>query len=153
MKNIENLQSGRKSRRGMTLIELVVSVAVMTILASMAIPLAENSMKRSRELALRESLMRIREAIDRFYDKNDRATPQMPEEDKYPKSLQQLVDAKFLRKVPLDPISRTSEWLVLSYSDKFDEDYFIPNQNPDNVYDVRTISEETALNETRYVTW
>lgn len=143
----------RRRLFGMTLIELVVSVAVMTILASMAIPLAENSVRRSREFALRESLMRIRESIDRFYDKNDRATPQMPEEDKYPKSLQQLVEAKFLRKIPVDPLTGSGEWLILSYSDKFDEDYFVPNQNPDSVYDVRTTSEETSLDGTRYVTW
>ena len=139
--------------RGLTLIELVIAVAVLSILATLAMPLAENSVRRTREMALRENLRKMRRAIDRYYDKADKASPGLPEEEKYPKSLEELVEKKFLRRVPKDPVTGEAEWLILSYTDTFDEDYFIPNENPENVYDVRSASEDTALDGTRYMTW
>jgi general secretion pathway protein G len=142
-----------KTKQGMTLIELVISVAVLSILASMAMPMARNSVIRTKEVLLREKLREIRTAIDRFYDKNHRDAPTMPEEEKYPKNLEQLVQKKYIRKIPEDPVTGKAEWIIISYTDTFDPDYFIADQNPENVYDIRSTSEDTALDGSRYVTW
>lgn len=143
----------KNDEKGMTLIELVISIAVLSILASMAAPMARNSVIRTKEMMLRENLRKMRNAIDRFYDKNHRDAPTMPEEEKYPKSLNQLVEKKFLRKVPNDPVTGKEEWIIISYTDTFDPDYYIADQDPDNVYDIRSTSEETALDGSRYVEW
>jgi general secretion pathway protein G len=138
---------------GLTLIELVISIAILSILAGMAMPLAENGMKRAREVELRENLRRIRTGIDRYYDRMDREAPTRPEEEKYPKSMQDLVEKKILRRVPVDPITGKDDWIIISYTDKFDEEAYIINENPENLYDVRSRSEEVALDGTRYVSW
>jgi len=139
--------------RGLTLIELVISIAILSILAGMAMPLAENGMKRAREMELRETLRGVRKSIDRYYDQMDRDAPTRPEEEKYPKSLQDLVEKKILRKVPLDPITGKDDWIIISYTDKFDEEAYIINENPENVFDIRSRSEEEALDGSKFISW
>ncbi len=150
-----------RDARGFTLIELLITVAVLGILASAALPLAHVTAKRTREIELRRSLRTLRENTDRFkleYDKA-RANAQDAKEifkkkvtaDRtgYPLTLEELVEAKVLRRIPKDPMSPDGKWITRSYSDNPDSSL---TDNRD-VYDVRSASKEKALDGTPYDTW
>jgi len=147
--------------RGFTLIELIVSIFIISILVGLALPLAKNSIKREKEFELRAALREMRTAIDKYKDASDRGFVQLKvDTDGYPETLQVLVDGvqmvgqvdkklKFLRKVPVDPMTNKTEWGLRSYQD----DPKSTSWGGQDVFDVYTKSEGTAFDGTKYKEW
>ena len=151
--------------RGFTFIELLVVSALLLILASAAMPLAKVTMQRQREAELRRNLREIRTAIDKYKDAVDTgqigSTDVRAGSEGYPPDLETLVEGvsvagdasgrklKFLRRIPIDPMTNSIEWGKRSYQDRPDSTSF----GGQNVYDVYTKSEGTALDGTKYKDW
>jgi general secretion pathway protein G len=147
-----------KNSRGFTLIELMVATAILVILTTMALPLARVSIKREKERELRYDLWQMRDAIDRYKDAADRAAFQIKlGSEGYPPDLDTLVQGvdsngkklRFLRKVPVDPMTGKTEWGMRSVQD----DPTSTSWDGQNVFDVYTQSEGTALDGTKYKDW
>jgi general secretion pathway protein G len=148
-------------RRGFTLIELMVSVFIIAILVGLAIPLARNSVKRQKEFELRQALRDMRTAIDKYKDASDRGFIQMKvDTNGYPDTLQILVDGvqmvgtvdkklKFLRSVPMDPMTNSKDWGLRSDQD----DPKMNSWDGRDVFDVYTKSQGTAFDGTKYKDW
>ena len=150
---------------GYTLVEVLVVSVVLLILASAAMPLARVTIQRQREVELRRTLRELRTAIDRYKDAADQgiiaATDLRPGNENYPSTLEVLVEGvtkagdatgvklKFLRRIPVDPMTGGAEWGLRSYQDKPDS----TSWGGQNVYDVHTKSEGTALDGTKYRDW
>lgn len=155
----------RRSSPGFTFIELIVATAVMMILASAALPLARVSIRRQKESGLRVELRTMRTAIDRFKDLADSggiaATALRLGCENYPASLEALVDGvprandasgrpvKFLRRIPIDPITGRADWGFRSYMDAPDATTW----GGQCVYDVYCKAEGRALDGTRFREW
>jgi general secretion pathway protein G len=149
------------SRRGFTLIELIVSIFIISILIGLALPLAKNSIKREKEFELRSALREMRTAIDKYKDASDRGFIRMKvDTDGYPETLQVLVDGvqmvgqvdkklKFLRKIPIDPMTDKTDWGLRSYQD----DPKSTSWGGQDVFDVHTKSEGMAFDGTKYKEW
>jgi general secretion pathway protein G len=151
--------------KGYTFIEVAVVAAIIAILASAALPLAKVTMQRQRELELRRTLREIRTAIDKFKDAADQnqISPNDIDNDAegYPPSLKILVDGvtpandttgkklRYLRRIPTDPMTRTTEWGLRSSRDQPDS----RSWGGQNVYDVYTKHEGRALDGTNYRDW
>ncbi|MEI6245084.1 MAG: type II secretion system protein [Acidobacteriota bacterium] len=158
-------QTRRANQSGFTFIELVVSTAIIAILASGAIPLARVSMRRTREAELHRALREVRMAIDKFKDAADQQIISPLElqagGDGYPKDLQQLVDGvalnndasgkkmRFLRRIPIDPITGRADWKLRAYGDDAKSTVW----GGGNVYAVASKSDGTALDGTKYKDW
>ncbi|HLW89208.1 MAG TPA: type II secretion system protein [Terriglobales bacterium] len=143
---------------GFTLIELVATVTILTILALMAIPLATLSIKRERERELRRDLWEMRDAIDRYKDAADKQLFQTKLDSQgYPPDLDTLVKGvdvggkkvRFLRKIPIDPMTKSAEWGMRSMQDDPDSDSW----GGQSVFDVFTKSQGEALDGTKYKDW
>src|SRR6202161_2626964 len=148
----------KPTERGLTLIELIVTVAILAILASAAVPVARFKVKRDRERELRGDLWEMRNAIDRYKDAADRGAFQTKVDSQgYPPDLDTLVkgvDAngkkiRFLRHVPIDPMTGKDEWGMRAMKDDIDSDSW----SGDSVFDVYSKSEGTGLDGTKYKTW
>jgi len=155
----------RRLARGYTFVELLVVSSIVMILASAAIPLARVTARRQREAELRHSLREIRTAIDKYKDAADLG--QIASHDikvgseGYPPDLQVLVDGvgvqndatgrrlKFLRRIPLDPLTHSTEWAHRSYQDAPD----VSRWGGQNVFDVHTTFDGTALDGSKYKDW
>jgi general secretion pathway protein G len=146
------------SRSGFTLIELIVATAILMILTGMALPLARLSIKREKEHELHFYLWQMRDAIDRYKDAADRGAFQIAVgTEGYPKDLQTLVDGvdvagkkvRFLRKIPVDPMTGNTDWGLRSMQDDPTSDSW----GGQNVFDVYSKSEGTALDGTKYKEW
>ena len=144
--------------RGFTLIELIVATAILVILSSMALPLARVSIKREKEKELRYDLWQMRDAIDRYKDTADRGGFQVKVgTEGYPPDLETLVKGvdvggkkvRFLRKVPVDPMTGNTDWGLRSMQDDPDSDSW----GGQNVFDVYSKSLGTALNGSKYKEW
>ncbi len=142
----------------MTLVELIVTVAILAILASAAVPLARFRAQRERERELRYDLWQMRDAIDHYKDAADRhAFITKMDSQGYPPDLDTLVkgvDAqgkklKFLRRIPVDPMTGKAEWLLRSMQDEPNSDSW----GGQNVFDVASKSKGTALDGTKYSDW
>jgi general secretion pathway protein G len=152
---------GRES--GLTLLELVVATAMLLVLATMALPMARVKVKRDREIQLRWALREMRDAIDRYKDACDlKQIEQDPENDCYPKSLDQLVEGvplvnvpeadrkvRFLRRIPIDPMTGRDDWVFRCVKDEPDSRFWCG----DNVFDVSSRSIGTGLDGTHYSDW
>jgi general secretion pathway protein G len=151
-----NAAASRQS--GLTLVELIVTVAILAILASAVVPLARFRVKREKERELRYDLWQMRDAIDRYKDAADRHAF-MPKADSqnYPPDLDTLVkgvDAqgkklKFLRRIPVDPMTGKAEWTMRSMQDEPNSDSW----GGQNVFDVASKAQGTALDGTKYSDW
>ena len=148
----------RRAARGFTLIELIVATAIMVILVSMAVPVTSFAIKRERERELRYDLWMMRDAIDRYKDAADRAAFQIKlGSEGYPPDLETLVNGvdsngkklKFLRHIPVDPMTGKAEWGLRSMQDDPTSDSW----GGESVFDVYTKSEATALDGTKYKDW
>ena len=149
------------SESGLTLVELIICVAIVALLASAAIPIARFQVKRTKERELRRDLWEMRDAIDHYKDAADKGAFQIKADSLgYPPDLQTLVDGvevtsaqgkkvKFLRKVPTDPMTNNTDWGLRSNQDDTDSDSF----GGQNIFDVHTKSQDTALDGTKYSTW
>jgi general secretion pathway protein G len=144
--------------RGFTLIELIVATAILTILTGMAIPLVRVTIKRQKEHELRQDLWDLRDAIDRYKDAADRGAFQIKVgSEGYPPDLETLVNGvdvqtkklKFLRRIPIDPMTNKPDWGMRSMQDDPTSDSWDGN----NVFDVFTKSQDTALDGTKYKDW
>lgn len=148
---------------GFTLIELIVVVIIIAVLASVAIPMAETTIKREKEIQLRRSLRTIRQALDDYRDFVEKNKIEM-DEDRYglPEKLENLVEGieyrdhknqlkikKFLRHIPRDPMTNSTDWGLRSYQDKVDSSRW----GEENIWDVYTKSEQKALDGSYYKDW
>jgi general secretion pathway protein G len=150
-----------KGERGYSLTELVVVCAVLSILAGVSFPVVKFTQKRAKELELRAQLREMRSAIDEFKRYSDAGfIPVDFGTDGYPKELEVLVEgvdlvgqidkrARFLRRIPVDPMTGEAEWGLRSYQDESDAESW----GGENVYDVYTTSDGTALDGTKYREW
>jgi general secretion pathway protein G len=143
---------------GLTLVELIVTVAILAILASAAVPLARFKAQRERERELRYDLWQMRDAIDKYKDAADRHAFQTKvDSQNYPPDLDTLVkgvDAqgkklKFLRRIPVDPMTGKAEWTLRSMQDDANSDSW----GGQNVFDVASKSQRLALDGTKYSDW
>ena len=149
---------GGKSAAGFTLMELIVTTIILMVLTGMAVPLMRLNIKREREKELRYDLWQLRDAIDRYKDAADRGMFQIKlGSEGYPPDLDTLVNGvdvqgkklRFLRKIPVDPMTGKAEWGMRSMQD----DPTSESWGGDNVFDVFTKSEGTALDGTKYKDW
>ena len=133
------LQRRRNGASGFTLIELLVVTALVVVLASLALVGYQNSVVRAREAVLKEDLFRLRDAIDQYYaDKN-----------KWPQTLQDLVTDGYVREVPEDPITNsTDSWQTVPA----EPDPGNPTSEP-GIFDVKSGSDRTALDGSPYAEW
>jgi general secretion pathway protein G len=150
--------SRNRSQSGLTLVELIVTVAILAIIASAAVPLARFRAQRERERELRYDLWQMRDAIDHYKDAAERhAFITKMDSQGYPPDLDTLVkgvDAqgkklKFLRRIPVDPMTGKPEWLLRSMQDEPNSDSW----GGQNVFDVASKSKGTALDGTKYSDW
>jgi general secretion pathway protein G len=160
----------RRADGGFTLLELVIVVAIVGILASVALPLSHWSVKRSKEVELQEALRQIRDAIDSYHQA---AVQQLIEvkggEPGYPPDLETLAKGvelvqtegdeeghareprriKFLRRIPIDPMTGQAEWGLRCYESDPDARFWCRK----DVYDVYTLSRGTSIEGTPYSEW
>ena len=138
--------------------ELIVTTIILMILTGMAVPLMRLNIKREREKELRYDLWQLRDGIDRYKDAADRGMFQIKlGSEGYPPDLETLVNGvdvqgkkmRFLRKIPVDPMTGKAEWGMRSMQD----DPTSESWGGDNVFDVYTKSEGTALDGTKYKDW
>jgi len=147
--------------RAFTLLELIVAMALLLLLTSVALPIARNQVKRTKEVELRRDLREMRQAIDRYKDFADRGMIAANQNTfGYPPDLKTLVDGvalkgtatakyKFLRKIPVDPMSGTADWGMRSMQDEGDS----KSWSGEDVFDVYTKSDGIAFDGTKYSDW
>lgn len=148
----------RQREHGLTLVELIVTVAILSILAGVAYPIARFQVQREKEQELRRDLWEMRDAIDHYKDAADRGAIQTKVDSYgYPPDLDTLVNGvdiqgkkvKFLRAIPVDPMTGKAEWSLRSMQDDPDSDSW----GGQNVFDVHSESQGTALDGTKYSDW
>jgi general secretion pathway protein G len=158
------------NNRGLSLIELVVTMVILGILASMILPSARMTSVRVKEIELKRNLRELRTALDeykKYYDKavdDKKIIPSLNKPAGYPETLQVLIDGydfgglvgykkKFLRRVPMDPFHQAKEgepvWGMRSYEDEPDS----KSWGGQDVYDVYSLSDGTAIDGTKYKDW
>jgi general secretion pathway protein G len=142
----------------MTLVELITAITILLILVGMAVPLTRLNIKRERERELRRDLWEMRDSIDRYKDAADRGAFQIKVgTEGYPPDLDTLVKGvdvngkkvRFLRKIPVDPMTGKAEWGMRSMQDDPESESW----GGQNVFDVFTKSQDTGLNGTKYKDW
>ena len=152
----------RRGQRGFTMVELVTTMTVMVILAGVALPVAHTLERRRRELELRKVLRQIRTAIDEYHLVVQRVptASQEADDEGWPDDLEVLVEgidlglpnelrARFLRRIPKDPLTEDTEWGKRSSKQEPDDEFW----DQSHVYDVFSLSEGTALDGSEYRTW
>src|SRR5271170_5358673 len=152
------IRSIHKGERGLTLVELIVTVFILAILASAAVPLRMWDVKRQRERELHTDLWQMRDAIDKYKDAADKgAFMTKVDSQNYPPDLDTLVNGvdvqgkklKFLRRIPVDPMTGKAEWGLRSMQDDPTSDSW----GGQNIFDVYTKSEGAGLDGTKYKDW
>jgi general secretion pathway protein G len=147
-----------KRNRGFSLLELIIATTILLILSTMVLPMARLSIKREKEHILRADLWEMRDAIDRYKLDADRGAFQTKIDSQgYPPDLETLVKGvdvqgkkvRYLRKIPTDPMTNTTEWGMRSMQDDPDSDSF----GGQSVFDVFTKSTDEALDGTKYKDW
>lgn len=148
----------RSGESGVTLTELIIVITILSILATAAVPAVKFEVKRAKERELRADLWEMRRSIDMYKDVADLGGIQTKaDSNNYPPDLQTLVDGvtvkdkkmRFLRAIPIDPMTGNADWGLRSNQDAPDADSF----GGQNVYDVYSKSTGTALDGTKYNTW
>jgi general secretion pathway protein G len=149
------------SDKAFMLIELIAAITILLVLTTLALPLARNTIIRGREERLREDLRMMREAIDRYKgDSDSQKIPIKVDSFGYPPDLQTLVDGvpvkgtanakyKYLRKIPIDPMTGNADWGLRAMQDDLDS----RSWGGQNVFDVYSKSQGTALDGTQYADW
>ena len=133
----ETMKNKAGSQRGFTLLELMIVLAIMGILLTIAQPSLKSSIIRAREAVLREDLFQLREAVDQYYADND----------KYPSAIEDLLNQQertrsYLRDIPKDPFTGATDWITVA-----------PEGEEGGVFDVHSASPLIALDGTPYNSW
>ncbi|HKW32129.1 MAG TPA: prepilin-type N-terminal cleavage/methylation domain-containing protein [Candidatus Acidoferrum sp.] len=151
----------RGSESGVTLLELIIAASILLVLASAALPVVRFSVQRTREAQLHKALREIRDAIDHYKDYADRNLIRVEVgSEGYPPDLDTLVKpiqigagsdrkVRFLRRIPVDPMTGRAEWNLQSVQDDPDS----TSWGGKNVFDAHSKSQGTALNGTKYADW
>lgn len=157
--NIYHRQDRVLRQNGFTLLELIVAATILSILTMMALPLARVTIQREKERQLRRALWEMRDAIDRYEMAGERGAFQIKADSGgYPPDLETLVKGveaqggkkmRFLRSLPIDPMTKTTEWGLRSMQDDPDSDSW----GGQNVFDVYTKSQGEGLDGTKYKDW
>lgn len=133
-----SIQNGEGRKRGYTLIELMIVMAIVSILVSIAIPMYQKSILRTKESLLKNNLFTLRTVIDEYtFDKQ-----------KAPQTLQDLVSGGYLRAVPIDPIVGNDQWKII-----MEDSLTSVNQTEPGIWDVRSMSDLKSLEGTQYSEW
>ena len=146
---------------GYSLVELILVCVLLVILAAVALPTARYTIRRGKEIELRAALREMRNAIDEHKRYSDAGL--IPVElgtDGYPRELEVLVEgvevvgqiaktARFMRRIPVDPMTGEAEWGMRSYQDEWDSSSW----GGENVFDVYSLSEGAGLNKVPYQLW
>lgn len=164
------LQCASDKQRGLTLVEMIITVAILGILASVVVPSVQMTVKRTKELELRRDLRIMRTAIDDYKKSYDEAVkegkiPSVQNKSGYPETLDELVEGKdfgglysykkkFLRRIPVDPFNppppgEPPKWGMRSYTDDPESTQW----GGEDVYDVYSLSEGTAIDGSTYKDW
>jgi len=152
------MRSNQRREAGLTLVELIVTVAILAILAGAAVPVARFQVKREKERELHYDLWQMRSAIDHYKDAADKGLFQIKLDSQgYPPDLDTLVNGvdiqgkkvRFLRRIPVDPMTNNTDWGLRSMQDDPDSDSW----GGQSVFDVYTKSDGTALDGTKYKDW
>lgn len=141
------MKTTRKPESGFTLIELIVVIAIIGILATIALPRLTHAPRRAQEAVLKTNLRAMRDAINQFY----------ADEGHYPPALDALVEEEYLRSVPRDPITKSTETWVVEY-EEFEADYAaaetdLPEGGEPGIIDVFSGAEGLSLEGTPYSEW
>jgi len=131
----------RPRRRGFTLIELLVVIAIIGILTAVALPNLAKTPKRAREAALKQDLYTFRTCIDQYFADKGR----------YPESLQVLVSERYIRKIPIDPFTKSADTWEVTMEEPDASD--TTPDHPPGIVDVKSGSKEIALDGTPFNTW
>jgi general secretion pathway protein G len=129
------------AKKGFTLIEILIVVTLIGILVAILVPQYKYSVLRAKEAVLKENLFQLRDAINKYYF--DRK--------KYPAGLEDLVSARYLREIPMDPINKTREWRLVMAEPLEGEE-----PDPDvlqGITDIKSLSQATAMDGTPYAEW
>ena len=160
-RSVSRLPSPVSRERGFTIVELAVVAAMIAILTAMVVPVAKYTLKRQDEIELRYQLRLMRDAIDKYKQFSDLGLiPMQLGSEGYPPKLETLVEGvtlvgqldkkqKFLRRVPIDPMTKKAEWGMRSFQDDPDTIAW----GGQNVYDVFSLSDGRAIDGTRYKDW
>ena len=128
----------RNGKKGFTLLELMIVVSIVGILVSLAIPQFQQSAMKAKETALKQNLFTLRAVLDQLYaDRGD-----------YPETLESLVEEKYLRSIPMDPLTKSSTSWTEIYEEQEDGD-----DSPAGVYDIKSGSDAVAQDGTPYKDW
>ena len=158
---LSRLKSPVSRQRGFTVVELAVVAAMIAILTAMVVPVAKYTLKRQDEIELRYQLRLMRDAVDKYKQFSDLGLiPAQIGSEGYPPELKTLVEGvtlvgqldkkqKFLRRVPIDPITKKAEWGIRSFQDDPDTIAW----GGQNVYDVFSLSDGRAIDGTHYKDW
>jgi general secretion pathway protein G len=149
-----------KNNSGLTLIEVMATVAIISVLAAGVLPLSQMMYKRTKELELRNNLRIIRTALDKYEELADQGVVPKKTNSGYPENLEVLVNGidlkeavaekkKFLRRIPKDPMTEDGEWGLRSYADNPDSTIW----GGQDVYDVYSLSDRQAIDGTYYKEW
>ena len=139
MVGIETIRAGRKREGGFTLVELMIVMAIIMILATIAIPIYVRTLQRAKEATLREDLHTMRTAIDSYTIDKEKA----------PDSLDDLVQAGYLKSIPVDPMTSSNETWITGMSDTMTD----INETQGGMDDVHSGSQALASDGTTYNTW
>jgi general secretion pathway protein G len=135
------MKEGRGKENGFTLIEMLIVLTLIGILVGLALPQYKYSLKKGRETVLKENLFILRKLIDQYYT----------DKGKYPASLQTLVDESYLRKIPLDPMTKKGDtWVEVRENPSYED--LVPNMEF-GIVDVHSASQEKGIDGTTYDTW
>jgi len=138
IQNADLRGGGSRLRRGFTLVEIMIVMAIITIIISIAVPMYQKSLVRAKESVLKNNLFTMRTVIDEYtYDKQ-----------KGPQSLQDLVSEGYLRAIPIDPITRNTDWRII-----MEDALTAVNQTDPGIFDVRSASDGKSLEGTPYSEW